>query len=151
MELKAVQVAEFYGVTTKTVQNWITQGMPVKQKGSKGVASVFESVDVHNWLLERAVQKRITTTSSDEVFDKQAQEARLKHHQANIEEMKEAQLRGELIPVVEAIEAFGDLAANARAKFLRLSDLVPECYQDTLNTGIRTALDELSQPAAGLS
>lgn len=48
------EVAEFFGVTPPTVDSWVRAGCPVVKPGSKGVASVFNTADVANWLREKA-------------------------------------------------------------------------------------------------
>ena len=151
VELTAQQVAEIYGKTKQTVQNWVGAGMPVKHKGGRGKASIFDSVDVFNWLVEREIASRVVDHDGPETFDKVVEEARLRHYQANREVLREQKERGELIPTDEAITIYGELVANAKAKFLRLPEAVPKKYRTKLEKAVRAALYELSTPEAAIS
>ena len=43
------QCAAFFGISLPTVETWIRQGMPVAQKGSRGVSWVIDLADVARW------------------------------------------------------------------------------------------------------
>lgn len=117
MDVSAKQIADFYGKTGQTVQNWVKAGMPVKHKGSAGVASVFESQDVAAWITEREIKSRVRSSSAGD-FDFKGEEARLKHHQANNEKIKEDENRGRLIDTKLVIEICGAGVTVIRNKLL---------------------------------
>lgn len=143
-------LAEWYGKTERTIHSWAKDGCPIYRNGGKGEPNQYNTVEVHNWLTEREIKKRVVT-SDGQHYDKQEEDARLKHHQANLEELKEAEKRGELIPVDLAITEFGEKITNARAKILALASSVPEQNRDKLNAAIYKVLDELSQPETEIS
>jgi len=148
MEITGVNLAKHYEVTGQTVQNWIKAGCP-SEGGGKGRPRIFDTVTVHNWLIEREIGNRVVTKNG-EFYDRQEEEARLKHHQANLEQIKEAEKIGELIPLSDAVSEFGELVANARAKLLSISKDAPSSYKDKLDESIREALDELSKSASSV-
>ncbi len=141
------EVAEWYEVSERTMHNWISEGLALHHKGGKGSPHLFNTVDVHKWLQIREIKSRVVTKDGKH-YDKQEEEARLKHHQANMEQLKEEEKRGELIPVDVAVSEFGQLVGNARAKILQLSKLVPTKHREKLNDGITLALNELSEADA---
>jgi phage terminase Nu1 subunit (DNA packaging protein) len=144
------EVTAWYGVSERTLHNWIRDGVPVQKKGGNGVSSQLDTTEVHNWLMEREIKKRVVS-SDGEQYDGQVETARLKHHQANIEDMREQEKRGELIPLDIAISDFGEKISNARAKVLVLDRSVPVKHRAKLNEAIRSVLDELSQPEIEVS
>ena len=56
MFLKKKEVAERYGISISSVNNYMRQGMPYYKIGSKLVR--FSSEDVEKWLKERANNER---------------------------------------------------------------------------------------------
>ena len=84
-------------------------------------------------------------------MDLTAETARLKHHQANNEALKEAEQRGELLPAEFVILHCSALVAAARAKFLalpaklrsRFAGLDAEVVEE-VDDQIREALTELA-------
>ncbi len=84
------------------------------------------------------------------LFDLEQERARLSHHQANREAMREQIERGEMIPAKEVIELGAVTIAAARAKILsipsklrgRFPNLPPETF-DALEQLHREALTEL--------
>lgn len=50
-------IAEMFGVSRETIDNWQQDGMPVEKRGGPGVPSEYDSVECINWLLSREVKK----------------------------------------------------------------------------------------------
>jgi len=117
MRVSLAQICDWKGVTKLTVQNWRKEGMPVIDGGGRGKAAVFESAEIDNWLIEREIKKRVVN-SSGEAYDRAEEEARLKHHQANNEELKEMEKRGELLPTTLVIELCSTGVTNCRNRLL---------------------------------
>ena len=144
MEVDSKTLSEIFGVTTKTIRDWDNKGLPVvvRQTGRNG--NTYETVKCLAWWRDQEIQRRVVTQDGKH-YDKQEEEARLKHHQANMEQLKEEEKRGELIPLDVAVSEFGQLVGNARSKILQLGKLVPKKHRDKLNDGITLALNELSE------
>ena len=83
------------------------------------------------------------------------EQARLHHFRANIEELREAQMRGELMPMSEVVGAVSSMIAEAKAKLLSLPSRVAQSLpvepevrrqaQDMIQTEVFSSLDELSE------
>lgn len=84
----------------------------------------------------------------------QREQARLNHHKANIEELKEAKIRGELVPIEAVERVAADMIGAARAQLLALPTKVApmaiaaasarEC-EERLRVEVNAALSELSE------
>ena len=88
--------------------------------------------------------------STEQNFDLTEERARLAHHQANNEALKESQLRGELLPAELVIEMGAALVAAARAKVLAIHSKcrsrfpsIEQDVADEIETLSREALSEL--------
>ena len=85
-------LCEIFGCSHQAIAEWQEQGMPVLERGGPNRASVFESVDVHQWLVDRQVSKvQGGESPRDRVF-------RL---QGDALELEMAEKRGALIPATE--------------------------------------------------
>jgi phage terminase Nu1 subunit (DNA packaging protein) len=91
-------------------------------------------------------------SSSGEVYDEKLERARLLHHQANREAMKEAEDRGEYVPAGIVAE-FGAATVNAtKTRILAIASKlrgrfpdVPQSMIDALDDLHREALQELGE------
>ena len=75
MILTTEQFADFIGVTTKTVNKWITYGMPVIRKGGQGRGneSAIESIAAIDWVIEQKIAKTTGGTPKDQLDKKRAE------------------------------------------------------------------------------
>jgi phage terminase Nu1 subunit (DNA packaging protein) len=60
------QLADVFGVSLPTVDNWVKAGAPVVQRGSRGTEWVFNTADVARWMKDRAVESATGTATADE-------------------------------------------------------------------------------------
>ncbi len=148
-EINRVDVAAFYGVTTRTIHDWEKAGLPIVTRGGGGRSNLYNSLQVHQFLLDREIANRVITVDG-EGYDKQEEEARLKHHQANNEALKEAEATGRLMKASVVVELCSSLVSNARARFLVLHNTIknrhPTVNQiviDDIEKSIIDALNEL--------
>lgn len=117
MEVCTGDICDWKGVTRQTVQNWLKDGLPVKSEGKAGVATIFESKDVDRWLTEREISKRVVKSDGED-YDRQKEEARLKHHQANNEALKEAEKCGQVLDTSLVVELCSAGVTNCRNRLL---------------------------------
>ncbi len=68
--------------------------------------------------------------SSEADYDLTAERARLAHHQANNEALKEAQVHGDLLPAELVIELCSGLVGAARAKLLAVHNKIRNRFTD---------------------
>lgn len=87
------KLADVFGVTDKTIQDWEDKGMPFEPGGKHGVPNEYETADCIEWRRESS-QKGI-----------QAEKERLTREQADQVEIKNMQARGELVPRMDAQRA----------------------------------------------
>lgn len=81
-------IADMFGVSRETIDNWQQDGMPVEVRGGPGVPSQYDSVTCINWLLNREVKKVQGEKPQD----------RLARVQADKIELELAEKRGLLLP-----------------------------------------------------
>jgi len=131
------EVAEWKGKTERTIHDWLKAGAPLNKRGGGGKPNLFDTVQLDDWLLERAIAQRIVNNKGQN-FDRRGEEARLKHHQANNEALKEAELTGSLIPREVVVELCSAGVSNARAKFsavrIKILNQFPGLDQEILDT-----------------
>lgn len=53
MEVNKKQLADIFGASVRTIQNWQEQGMPVLRGGGKGNEVLYDSAAVIKWYAER--------------------------------------------------------------------------------------------------
>jgi phage terminase Nu1 subunit (DNA packaging protein) len=76
-------------------------------------------LEAGRWLRDR-FKADLGISSDGEVYDYDAERARLTFHQANTASLEEARKKGELIPFEDVKTHWENLAANTRAKLLNL-------------------------------
>lgn len=146
--LNAEQVAELIGVTPRRVHQLRDKPNPppVNSDGR------YPCVETGRWLREKIISE-LGISSTGEVFDYNAEKARLTYHQANISALDEETKRKTLIPAEVVKEHWESMAANTRAKLLNLPGrlAVAVTGSDTLQDAekaarelIHEALNELS-------
>lgn len=81
-------IADMFGVSRETIDNWQSDGMPVEVRGGPGVPSLYDSVKCITWRVESEVRKVQGERPQD----------RLARVQADKIEMENAERRGLLIP-----------------------------------------------------
>ena len=105
------------------------------------------------WRMSDVVEHLETQKSENgKSYDKNAEEARLKFHQANNEAMKEKELSGRLLPVEEVIQLGKAMVYAAKNKLLRIPDRVrqhtPDIEPEIINVieqAVQEALEELGR------
>ena len=141
--MRLISISELAGEVSKdrtTVTRWLRD--LDYQDGPKG-AKLYESdaalVVIHQNILG---VDGVTTTP-------QREKARLDHHRANIEEMKESEKRGELIPVDLVIDRIGTMLVTIKSKLLAVPSKCPVESRQKVKDEIRAGLSELSKSIKG--
>lgn len=105
------ELADVFGVTAPTVDGWVKAGCPIVSRGSKGVASIFNTADVAKWLRDKARDEGEGTSKADE--------GELKRRKLAAEtakaELELAKLMGDVAMVREFERATASLMAAIRA------------------------------------
>ncbi len=111
------EVAEFFGVSLPSIEGWVRRGMPVLQKGRRGISWEIDLLEVAKW-------KFAPDDSDPDDPDDMSPKDRLDHWRAEREKTKHMAEQGELIPfhdveqqiattyksLAQAIETFPDQA-----------------------------------------
>ena len=78
IQLNRAELAEHIGVSPPTLDRWIKDGMPVVQRGSRGVQWVFDLAEVIRWQIERAKAQAIGDAPDDlEEIEKRTAKAKM--------------------------------------------------------------------------
>lgn len=147
-------LAEFFGVTDKTVSSWVSQGAPYVRKGEKGGRAgswLFDTEDVIAWREEKLRER---ASGSSEATDLNEAKRRRAAAEAERAEIELRQLRGDLVEIKSVAKTVGDEYAALRAKLLGIpSKLGPQLLgvedaaeaTNLIEREIFAALEELSQ------
>lgn len=104
------------GVTPPTVDGWVRNGCPIKQKGARGVASTFNTSDVMKWLQQRAREE----ASGDALVDERELKRRKLAAETAKAELELAKAKGDVAPVREFERATAMLMAAIRANVMNV-------------------------------
>jgi phage terminase Nu1 subunit (DNA packaging protein) len=143
MQCNKKHLAEIFGITERTLTTYQSAGLPFKA-GGPGKDNEYDTIAVYNWLVARAK----SSNSSDYYTEK----ARLTKAQADKEELKVLEMRGQLLNADAVSDAWAKQIAAARAKFLSLpTKIAPLVISQPLETAqlllqnyIEEALHELA-------
>lgn len=148
------ELARFIGVTPKTVREWVKEGLPTIEAGRPGRGSThrFDSVVASRWITDREIAARVGEAADGRQFDPQREQARLNYHKANVEELRERQMRGELLEAREVVEICAAHIAAARQHVLSIHSKVRGRYPnidqqvvDEIEQFAHQALNELGR------
>src|SRR4051794_38085020 len=98
MQANKQQICSIFKLTARDFDRHVQNGMPAKKKsGARTDVWSVDTYEAHCWLVAQAVGDGGDAASPDA----SAERARLLRSQANISELTEAKLRGELLPADE--------------------------------------------------
>lgn len=122
MEVNKKQLADIFGASIRTIQNWQEQGMPVLRGGGKGNEVLYDSAAVIKWYAERDAEIENEKLRRDVEELRLASEAdlhpgtleferhRLTRAQATAQELKNARQTGGVIDTGFCMYALSKLA-----------------------------------------
>jgi len=125
-------IADLFGVSRETIDNWQQQGMPVAKRGGPGVPSEYESADCINWLVAREVGKVQGESPNDRLARARAEEI----------EMRNAERRGLLIPAEQLEPKMKAAMAGAREAWLYDSRRIARDLQEAPCGDVEALLEE---------
>ena len=103
MEVNKKQLADIFGASIRTIQNWQEQGMPVLRGGGKGNEVLYDSAAVIKWYAERDAEIENEKLRREVEELRQASETdeyerhRLTRAQADAQELKNARDSAEVV------------------------------------------------------
>lgn len=109
-------IAQVLGVSTPTVTKYVEQGLPVHQRGSRGVAWEFDAGNCVAWMLERREKQILRRLGFDDGEDLTLEAARTRLAMAQTEsaELKNAVMRGDVVPARDVLEHWADQIVRVR-------------------------------------
>ena len=128
------RISDLTGFATRTIRKRLDGKMKGKKQGS---ALVFETKEALKYLYLGDVETELDLTK---------ERARLTHHQANSEALKEKQLRGELIPVELVVELGSGMVSAAKTKLISVHNKVKSRFID-LDQGIIDEIEAIHKEA----
>ena len=138
------ETAYFFGVSTPTVQSWRRDGCPVVEGGGHGVAYKFDLHKVAAWRhdrddadakaaeerVERDAQLKLELLGDAALADvgdgPMTPKQRADYLRAELDRVKLAQFRRELVPADEIVEQMTDAQALARERIRGIPDAIAE-------------------------
>ena len=102
---KAV-AADFFGVSLPTLDVWIRRGMPVIQRGSRGVPWELDLLEITRWKFSPGEVDAVDNPSTISPKD------RLDYWRAERERARHQTEQGELVPVFEVEQRFARLSKS---------------------------------------
>lgn len=136
-------VAAMLGLTIRQVERLQSQKddpIPIAIKGAVGKPHQYDMHQVHEWGVRRRLAE-LQIGDDGELYDKETEQARLYHAQADKVELEVEQLRGKLLPTPAVLKTWQSLFANMRAKLLSLPTKAAHAVQ---------AAEDLHEIRAGL-
>ncbi|CAG2144468.1 hypothetical protein LMG31506_03012 [Cupriavidus yeoncheonensis] len=141
-------LAEHVGVSLPTVDRWVKEGMPVLQRGGRGVEWSFDLADVIRWYADRKAEAAGGATDDLEEIEKRT--ARAKMEQA---ELALAKAKGEVAPLQEFERAQASMMAAIRQNVMNVPQravlqLLGETDEMTFKQKLRAELTLALEQAA---
>lgn len=112
VHLNRSSLAEHIGVSLPTIDRMVKQGVPVVQRGSRGVEWVFDLAEVIRWQIERAVEQ----AAGDEPTGLEEIERRTAHAKMEMAELELATKRNQVATIRDferaQAKAFAEIRTN---------------------------------------
>lgn len=143
------EAAEWFGVSQNTIHSWITRGCPYLVRGERGTPWVLDLLAIARW--KYGAPDAADVDVNPETFDPKT---RLDWYKGEAERLNVEKTRGELVPVADVTEAWGEQIQIAKGRLLalpaRLSpDMVRVTDQREAERMIRAALIMILEELAG--
>jgi phage terminase Nu1 subunit (DNA packaging protein) len=132
------ELSDIIGCALTTVDEWIGEGMPIKQKGTKGIEYQFDTADVISWMMARERDKMDKRSAkggdSEELMTSNEAKRRLDVAKALSAELELSEAMGLVRPVEMIARVLSNEIANARARLLAIpSKMRPDIHLEVGN------------------
>lgn len=140
VKLNRSGLAEHMGVSLPTIDRWVKEGMPVIQRGARGVEWAFDLPDVIRWWADRKVEA--ATGGVDDLGEIEKRTAKAKMEQA---ELALAEAKRLVAPVAEFERAQAAMMAAIRQNVMNVPQravlqLLGETNETTFKQKLRAEL-----------
>ncbi|EEW2535097.1 TPA: terminase small subunit, partial [Escherichia coli] len=142
MEVNKKQLADIFGASIRTIQNWQEQGMPVLRGGGKGNEVLYDSAAVIKWYAERdaeieneKLRRKVEELRQASETDLQPgtidyERYRLTKAQADAQELKNAREEGLVLETELFTYIFQRVAQNISGILVRVPQTLQRKYPD---------------------
>lgn len=149
VKLNRGQLADHMGISLPTVDRWVKEGMPVEQRGQRGVQAVYDLADVIRWRIDRAAKD----AAADAPDDLAAIEKRTAQAKMLTAELELAKKKGEVAPIRDFERVQAKVFAQIRANVMNVPQrcviqLLGETDETTFKDKLRKELTLALQAAA---
>ena len=100
-----------------TYQKKAVNPLPIAEKAERGKANTYCARQIMLWKVEEETRK-ITGNEEDGLYEKEAEQARLYHHQANKAAFEESKLQGDLVESDLVAEHWAGIFSSIKAKLI---------------------------------
>jgi phage terminase Nu1 subunit (DNA packaging protein) len=118
------ELCEILGCSQTTITTYQKNGLPIEVDGGRGQSNSYNTKDVIEWLIDWRLRK-LSSPKNEALYIFEEERARLTHHQANREALKEMEEQGELIPA----EHVARQDAEKNKAFVQLIDQLPDILE----------------------
>ena len=130
--LTRIELSEALSVHRQTVVKWVAAGLPVAVRGRRGYAHRYRETDVLSWLEDRDVE------STETVGELTAARTRKELALADLNELKVAEMRAELLSRTEVETAWRAENSAVRAMLLSWSMTISDAvYHAAISDGLQ--------------
>lgn len=141
-----VELAQFFGVSVMTIDTWIRKGMPIVQRGSRGVSWEFDTAACAQWRADQAALNAVGDTTSSDMEELKRRKAAAETALVELELSRE---RGKVIAVEDFDKLLSPMVIAYRSTLLnlpsKLHQFVDEEAEKIIDSEIRLALEALSE------
>lgn len=137
VQLNRSNLAEHLGLSLPTIDKFVKEGMPIVQRGGRGVEWIFDLAEVIQWQIQRAVD----AVTSDEITDLDEIERRTAHAKMEMAELELATKRGQVATIRDFERAQAKAFAEIRTNVMNVPQrVVLQLLGETDETGFKAKL-----------
>lgn len=93
------ELAEIFGVTDRAITLWLRNGLPPLTETKRGKANSYNTAQAIKWKINAEIQKILPGSAKAAILDRNAEDARLKKHQADKAEVDAQKARQEVAAI----------------------------------------------------
>lgn len=117
MKVAQRQLADIFGVSTRTIRNWQEAGMP--REGSRNDRK-YDTRSCIEWAAANRIDGAAATGEDEELPSVEESDRRWKRARARLKEVEARERRGELIKFREVVNLVEDVMTRVRSRLVNL-------------------------------
>lgn len=117
------ELCKILGKAANTLNAWIDAGLPVLHRGGHGSPNQYDTEQVIAWMIQREIGK-LAVHDDGQVYNFEAEKARLTHEQAEKVAMENMVRRGQLLEAPAVASLWATIITSAKQRFLAIPSRV---------------------------